>query len=115
MSHVILIDTIDHIRDLEMYLKHCKDAINDIDEDLEMFNDMKDCEIMVLSQQKSNYNRQAEQRKVKIGKQMKEISDKIRSLTDTLNDHNQNTDVEKIVTSIETTVIDRPQGLRVDV
>ena len=48
MSHVILIDMIDHIRDLETYLKHCRDAINDIDEDLELFNDMKDTEHTLL-------------------------------------------------------------------
>ena len=35
MSHVNLIETLYHIRDLETYLIHCRDAINDIDEDLE--------------------------------------------------------------------------------
>ena len=65
MSHVILIDTLDHIRDLETYLIHCRDAINDIDEDLEMFNAMKDAEIMLLVQQRARHNHQAATRKQK--------------------------------------------------
>ena len=115
MSHVILIDTIDHIRDLESYLKHCKDAINDIDEDLAMFNDMKDCEIMVLVQQKSNYNKQSDQRKEKMVKQMEMINNKIIGLRETVKNHSSNIDIEKIVTNSESTVIDRPQGLSIDV
>ena len=115
MSHVILIDTIDHIRDLESYLKHCKDAINDIDEDLAMFNDMKECEIMVLVQQKSNYNKQSEQRKEKMVKQMEMINNKIIGLRETVENHSSNIDIENIVTNSESTVIDRPQGLGIDV
>ena len=115
MSHVILIDIIDHIKDLENYLNHCKDAINDIDEDLELFNDMKDAEIMVLAQQKVSYNRQAGMRKQKIYKEIQVINDKIKTLTATVENHNKNTDIEQIITIAETTEQDRPQGLKVEV
>ena len=115
MSHVILIDTIDHIRDLETYLKHCKDAINDIDEDLELFNSMKDSEIMILAQQKSSYNRQADQRKLKINKEIGLINDKIRSLKETVQKHNDTTDVEKMFVPGEAKQIERTQGLNVEV
>ena len=115
MSHVILIDTIDHIRDLETYLKHCKDAINDIDEDLELFNSMKDSEIMILAQQKSSYNRQADQRKLKINKEIGLINDKIRALKETVQKHNDTTDVEKMIVQGEVKQIERTQGLNVEV
>ena len=115
MSHVILIDMIDHIRDLETYLKHCRDAINDIDEDLELFNDMKDTEIMVLAQQKSNYNRQAEQRKQKISKEIQLISHKIETLTETVQSSTKNVDIERTVSPSESALKDRPQNLNVEV
>ena len=115
MSHVILIDMIDHIRDLETYLKHCRDAINDIDEDLELFNDMKDTEIMVLAQQKSNYNRQAEQRKQKISKEIQLITHKIETLTETVQSSTKNVDIERTVSPSESALKDRPQNLNVEV
>ena len=115
MSHVILIDMIDHIRDLETYLKHCRDAINDIDEDLELFNDMKDTEIMVLAQQKSNYNRQAEQRKQKISKEIQLINHKIATLTETVQSSTKNVDIERTVSPSEAELKDRPQNLNVEV
>ena len=115
MSHVILIDMIDHIRDLETYLKHCRDAINDIDEDLELFNDMKDTEIMVLAQQKSNYNRQAEQRKQKISKEIQLITHKIETLTETVQSSTKNVDIERTVSPSEFSLKDRPQNLNVEV
>ena len=115
MSHVILIDMIDHIRDLETYLKHCRDAINDIDEDLELFNDMKDTEIMVLAQQKSNYNRQAEQRKQKISKELQLITHKIATLTETVQSSTKNVDIERTVSPSESVLKDRPQNLNVEV
>ena len=115
MSHVILIDMIDHIRDLETYLKHCRDAINDIDEDLELFNDMKDTEIMVLAQQKSNYNRQAEQRKQKISKEIHLITHKIETLTETVQSSTKNVDIERTVSPSESVLKDRPQNLNVEV
>ena len=115
MSHVILIDMIDHIRDLETYLKHCRDAINDIDEDLELFNDMKDTEIMVLAQQKSNYNRQAEQRKQKISKEIPLITHKIETLTETVQSSTKNVDIERTVSPSESVLKDRPQNLNVEV
>ena len=115
MSHVILIDIIDHIKDLENYLNHCKDAINDIDEDLELFNDMKDTEIMVLAQQKSNYNRQAEQRKQKISKEIQLITHKIETLTETVQSSTKNVDIERTVSPSESALKDRPQNLNVEV
>ena len=115
MSHVILIDMIDHIRDLETYLKHCRDAINDIDEDLELFNDMKDTEIMVLAQQKSNYNRQAELRKQKISKEIQLITHKIETLTETVQSSTKNVDIERTVSPSESVLKDRPQNLNVEV
>ena len=117
MSHVILIDTLDHIRDLETYLNHCRDAINDIDEDLEMFNNMKDAEIMLLVQQRARHNQQAETRKQKIVKEIQTISEKIRNLTGTLESHNGDADIERVLTpsEIHVTAKERPQGLNVDV
>ena len=115
MSHVILIDTLDHIRDLETYLIHCRDAINDIDEDLEMFNNMKDAEIMVLVQQRARHNQQAETRKHKIVKEIQTISEKIRNLTGTLESHNGDADIERVLTPSEITAKERPQGLNIDV
>ena len=115
MSHVILIDTLDHIRDLETYLNHCRDAINDIDEDLEMFNNMKDAEIMLLVQQRARHNQQAETRKQKIVKEIQTISEKIRNLTGTLESHNGDADIERVLTPSEITAKERPQGLHVDV
>lgn len=116
MSHVILTDTIDHIRDLETYLKHCKDAINDIDEDLELFNDMKDSEIMVLTQQKSTFNRQAETRKLRMNKEIELINNKIKSLKETVRKQNQNFDAENTaMLEVKITDSSRPQGLSVEV
>lgn len=115
MSHVILIDTLDHIRDLETYLQHCRDAISDIDEDLEMFNAMKDAEIMLLVQQRARHNHQAETRKQKIEKEIQAIGEKIRNLTGTLESHNSGADIERVLTPSEMTVKERPQGLNVDV
>ena len=115
MSHVILIDMIDHIRDLETYLKHCRDAINDIDEDLELFNDMKDAEIKLLVQQKAHHSRQAELRRQKIEKEIQTISEKIRNLTGTVESCNASTDIERVVTPSEMSAEERPQGLNVEV
>ena len=114
MSHVILNDTLNHIRDLETYLQHCRDAISDIDEDLEMFNAMKDAEIMLLVQQRARHNHQAETRKQKIEKEIQAIGEKIRNLTGTLESHN-GADIERVLTPSEMTVKERPQGLNVDV
>ena len=115
MSHVILIDTLDHISDLETYLQHCRDAISDIDEDLEMFNAMKDAEIMLLVQQRVRHNQQAETRKQKIVKEIQAIGEKIRNLTATLESHNGGADIERVLTPSELSVKERPQGLNIDV
>ena len=115
MSRVTLLDTIDHIRDLETYLKHCRDAINDIDEDLELFNDMKDAEIKLLVQQKAHHSRQAELRRQKIEKEIQTISEKIRNLTGTVESCNASMDIERVVTPSEMSAEERPQGLNVEV
>ena len=115
MSRIILIDTIDHIRDLETYLNHCRDSLNDIDDDLEMFNSMTDAEIMQLVQQRARHNQQAEERKQKIVKEIQTISEKIRNLTGTLESYNGGTDIERVLTPSEITVKERPQGLNVEV
>ena len=77
---------------------------------------MKDSEIMVLTQQKSTFNRQAETRKLRMNKEIELINNKIKSLKETVRKQNQNFDAENTaMLEVKITDSSRPQGLSVEV